>query len=502
MKLHITHNDIQSMVLEVLSKVGDRGLLSEITAVDAYAKFYQGKIPKNVYDTVMSDAPQMTPLHKLTLDYLVEGYAKGSYKDQLEFANEVVRFWTNANNEARQYAVRICKNNEESFKTNGERQFYYFAAVLRQLMAMKTHSENSYNKRGFEALYEDDCYRITCTKSYASSVKNYGKSHWCTASDQFGQYDGHEMFRSYTSNGILVQFDCKGNPNGSYQAQYVVSGRKIVPNAICDWYDNPVDVEDVEDSLKQCGISYSNIMKIIRKNYKRLFAETQEIRSDEEFYWTQKRDERIKTVIKSLNAGVSAPECAEFAKKIFINGDGRFITSDDGVYSGKILNSDYVVETPLKYAVVYYNGKSKSEKDFLTWYFQDEGYQEYTYDVIASAIFVFDGGGNIVCTYKGDVSIFKGTLLYISTFGDEDLYDGETLYIIDIKTGKPIFTKPYGALSFDSSYNHLEVEMFPDEGEDFNIEDWLVVSPKYGEMYAINYKTAKMVEIPFESYLF
>ena len=351
--------------------------------------------------------------------------------------------------------------------------------------------------------YNDDNVCVTCTKSYAASVKNFGRSHWCTASDQFGEYDGFEMFKNYTRDGILVQFYCKQDEDHSFQVQYVQMGRKIVPGAICDWEDDTMDVESVEKMLAAYNVSYKNIMKTVRANFKRLRAETLELRKDEEIYWSRKRDERVKNILKGIKKATSSNECIEFAKRVFKA--KKYMRSADGVYGGSVMNDSDAVKTPLTYVYVFYEGKNQAEKDFLRWYFEDEGYEDAYYDVLNTAVFVFDKAGNIVNKYDGCAPIFMGTLMYITTMEDEGLYEGRTLYIVNIKTGKPIFSNPYGALGADDSQNYLEDiedEMIEKVGRRCNIEDWFVVSPENGKAVAINYKNAKMVEITFESYMF
>ena len=162
-----------------------------------------------------------------------------------------------------------------------------------------------------------------------------------------------------------------------------------------------------------------------------------------------------------------------------------------------------VVDTQITYISVYYNGKTKAEQDFLRYYFDEEGYEDYDYGIITSAVFAFDNSGNIVGRYEGGVSIFAGTLMYITTMEDDpDLYRGKVLYILDVRTGKPIFKKPYGALCSSESYSYLNEDMFPESMTNLDFDDWYVVSPKQGEAVAINYQTGQIVKVPFDSYWF
>ena len=244
-------------------------------------------------------------------------------------------------------------------------------------------------------------------------------------------------------------------------------------------------------------------MKTIRANFKRLRAETLELRKDEEIYWNRKRDERIKNILKGIKKALSSNECIELAKQVFIG--KKYIGTQDNGFGGSVMKDSEAVKTPLTYVYVWYEGKTQGEQDLIRWYFEDEGYEDAYYDVLNSAVFVFDKAGNVVAKYDGCAPIFKGTLMYITTMEDDGLYEGRTLYIVNVKTGKPIFSNPYAALGADESQNYLEdieEEMTEKLGRRWDIEDWFVVSPKNGKAVAINYKNAKMVEIPFESYMF
>ena len=79
MKLHLTHNDIKTIVYETVNRLRGRGMLMEISTADAFTRFYQGKIPPKYYDALMAGADQMTPLHKMAADYLVQAYVEKKY---------------------------------------------------------------------------------------------------------------------------------------------------------------------------------------------------------------------------------------------------------------------------------------------------------------------------------------------------------------------------------------------------------------------------------------
>ena len=197
MKLVITEQQAKRIVREML--------LNEISSADAYAKFYSkgGKfIHKDIYDSLMNGTAVMTPFHKMMLDAFLAGKVNANL---MQFAGDI---WRGASNDMKQYLIHAVEGDLDYITDTGGS----IRIFLEKVSSMKSHSERSFNDRGYEVLYEDEGVKVTCTKSYTSSCKNYGNSHWCTASDIFGEYNGYDMFRNYTNDnggGCLVQFICK-----------------------------------------------------------------------------------------------------------------------------------------------------------------------------------------------------------------------------------------------------------------------------------------------------
>lgn len=286
----IRENDIRKMVSETA-----RRILSEISVRDAYQRFYQDNVPEKVYSALMKGADLMTPFHKLMLDT----YTKGDATDE-DLAN-AGNLWSNASNEARQYLVNAAKDDKEYYSENAWR----VRSLIKKVGSMKSHTENSFNQRGLEVLYKDENVMVTCTKSYTASHKAYGDSHWCTASDIFGNYNGFEMYVRYTmddGNNILVQFiDLTNKENNSYQVQYGVWRGSADEEEICNWYDKQCEIGSVIAMLKSHGVDYQQIKsEYIDKNAARLVEETRDNIADESDYYTRKRRVRERKVFKEI----------------------------------------------------------------------------------------------------------------------------------------------------------------------------------------------------------
>ena len=498
MKFRITHNDIIKMVTEAMNRLDGRSMLMEIAAQDAYARFYQGKIPEKAYTRLMNGSDQMTPLHKLAADHVVPLYAN----KQTANANRLVRlvsdFWANANNETRQYVIKVCKDEAELLKSNPD----YFKNAIVELSKMKSHSEGSYIERGFEVLYEDEQLRLTCTKSYSSSCRHYGKSHWCTASDQFGEYDGFRMFKRYSvsEKSVLIQFFIKQYPEETCQAQIGVRGKF---GQICNWDDYAIYKSDLDKLLKNYGIELDDVFqKYIAPNLERLYKETVEIFADEEVYYRRKKAERIKKMIKNIVAATSSPACEEFARQRFASGERWSTSSDDGLFRGSVVKFG-----DMSYVYVTYQGKNETEENFLEAYYDDEEYYMGEYGVITTAIvFAFDSSGNIVNKYQGDLSIYNPVFLCITDRYSDELYDCVVNYVVKTSTGEVMLknVEPVNLDSCDEYYWDLERDE-PEEFDrlfngDFQDGVWYVfANTKAKKAYGLNQETGQLLEIPYQS---
>ena len=495
MKLRFTHNDIKAMVTEAFSRLGGRTLLNEISSELAYTRFYQGKLSQKAYDKLMVGAEQMTPLHKLAADHMVALYAQKNYRGVSRIAEIVSVFWNNATEESKQYVVRVCKSDANELKSDS----YAFRNILSKLTGMKSHSEGSYVDRGFEILYEDENVRVTCTKSYSSSCHHYGKSHWCTASDQFGEYDGFEMFKRYTieNRSVLVQFFIKQNPSKTCQAQITLRNTFSV---ICDWEDQMIRTKDLNNILEEYGIELTQLQEeYIRPELPRLFQETTEIVNDENIYYERKKKERLRMFVSNIEKALKSKECVEFAKQILNSASWRGRTEDDTYRGYREEIGDKV------YVSISYDGKTAGEKAFLEDYFDDEWWSRDNYGVVTTnVVFLFDKSGNLLNKFPGSISVINDSFLVITDMYDEYLNFSIVNYIVDAKTGNVILSnvKPVGTDDCDDYISEFRDEMndrafnklFKGKYED---GQWYVFVDNAQNAFAISPLGGGLIRVPY-----
>jgi len=495
MKLHLSQNDIKAMVSETVNRLRNRSLLSEITAVDAYNRFYLGKIPEYLYKLAMSGTTNMTPFHKILLDYLVmpESDYKEKYRiyslNKNNLAKEASTLWNKVGEEGRQYLVKSC-NEDVDLKKHLE----YFCRLLRQVAQMKSYSEKQYRGRGLEVLYEDDNLRITCTKSYSASAHFYGKSHWCTASDQFGDYDGFEMFKDYTAgcwngDGILIQFVMRSKED-TYQIQYQVrDDGSITEGQCCDWEDNGSESRDISDSLSKYGLDYREIYeKYIVPNAVRLSTETYNTVMEEAIYYNRKKMLRLRAIFNGFDEGITCKTADEFARKVFANTNDIRLESEDGLYTGwRMRQNDGFTQISIRY-----NGKNQSEKETLQRYWDDcDGNFEDRYGRLPNnySVYIFDSDGNIFKKWRGEISNYINRLMFITVGYNEELSDVRIAAIVDIRTYKEVAVNPFNHVTLEDTYYVIDrnidkfLEALNDESsetieaENIDSRDWFIYQP-------------------------
>ena len=504
MKKIIVNEEILKKLL--FEMVKDRHLIKEIATQDAYEKFYKGKVPEEVYQKLMQGAPQMTVLHKIALNHLA---ANTVFKEHPmitpNYVDLIPRFWNSASEESKQYVLRICKSNEKDYTENVR----LFSDDLEKMVKMKTHTENSYVDRGIEVLFKtDNGLTVTCTKSYASSCRHFNYTRWCTASDQFGEYDGFQQFQNYTNFGILVQFV---DGEWGYQVQYKCDydGTQIIGvGSICDIEDKTAEITDVATFVNIHGVDYDEIYKnCIEKNAGRLIAETREISNDETFYFGKRKAERILTCYKRFENGVKSEKADEVAKEAFERRDERgFYSKDQSYYAYRnknFANDEVVQKNFIPITVAFYGTTSEDERFWDSYCDDDEFYIcEVGRPLINTMVYIFDNSGNIVNKYYGICSVFQGRTLVITDKYDEELGYGVKIFaVIDILENKVLFNHPRCILGIDETSEYLFSTLNYEEQQHIYTEDFLIVSPKKGTAIALNCETAEAKQLRYnESY--
>lgn len=270
----------------------ERQLLNEISTVDAWNRFYKDKIPQHIYQAIMKGADKMTPFHKACLDAYVAGNFY-SGEDVEGNACQIGNAWERSSMDAKQLMIRIS----ESYY-DGTIMFGRLAAMAERVSKKKGHTESNYCERGYHIIFENEGLLVTCTTSYSASKKYYGDTHWCTASDIFGNYNGYERFGEYgpDEDAILLQFVDKKNRENAYQYAYGGYGDDV----ICDFFDKTRNIDDLAKMVYTTGgVTLETILHDV--DYESLANETRKLYSEEDDYWNQKRDAGIKKIITKNN---------------------------------------------------------------------------------------------------------------------------------------------------------------------------------------------------------
>ena len=311
MKKIIVNESILRQIIAEMAK--ERKLVTEIKVTDAYARFYDGKIPQDIYVALMKGTDKMTPFHKLCLDSLLL-YFNDENKDKFEsfhdellpWAKNIGHKWNAANNDARQFLLRYIES--RSFIDSTPLYFPRLVDITNKILSKQGHTEGSYCDRGLVKLYENDKVLVTCTTSYSASKKYYGDTHWCTASDIGGNYNGFKMFGDYTCNNeyednmILVQFVDKENREKTIQVAFEEG---LCIYQACDFFDHELDDDEVNKYLDEV-IGLDNLEHIIP--WDELCEKTCQMYNEEYEYWQEKTVTFIRKVNKDIKEKVKNGE--------------------------------------------------------------------------------------------------------------------------------------------------------------------------------------------------
>lgn len=278
-------------------------VLNEISAEDAYTKFYN-VLPKSDFDKLVSTyGGKFDNLIKAILNSIKEYVSDG--KDPQEMFSKAYTFindYKSAPNE-----IRIAFN--KNFKNGDYEDFIDMCQGLSELKESGVDTLKSIQNLGLITLLDDDNYRLTCTTTYEASHHFYGKSSWCTASDRLGQYDGWEYFITYIFDieadiiedvyenlltkhepvACLVQFTNKKD-NKTYQMQ--VFGSDGMPGQICDFEDNSCDIDELGMPEELMDLLQSSASHLVYKT-KEAFAKEYPYQKSRDKYIEDKRQQLV-----------------------------------------------------------------------------------------------------------------------------------------------------------------------------------------------------------------
>ena len=175
-------------------------VINEIRSEDAYARFYNS-IPKDVYDAITGGQENIDKFIQFFLNCV---------RDKKSSADEAIEA-INGFKEADQ----LVKNKVKNKISAGEYEdaLDVVADIKYLSSGGAVLSRKKFAKEGYIKLGENERWLCTCTTNYCANNHYYGDSHWCTASDRMGRYDGFHYFKSYSVNSdcALIQYKWKGS---------------------------------------------------------------------------------------------------------------------------------------------------------------------------------------------------------------------------------------------------------------------------------------------------
>lgn len=274
-------------------------IVNEISADDAYRRFYSS-IPRVDYDRILDGDPAPDKFMQFILNCVRDG------KDDAEDAVDAVKQYKSLSPEIRQRIQMGVKNGQYDSILDMISQMTYFAnggGIV---------SKKQFAKKGYIKIKETEDWIVTCTTNYMANNHYFGDSHWCTASDREGEYDGYKMFLRYSKEDgdILLQFrskkkilppfrtdeegtiypDRSGYPNAEEESEnairfnYQLIQMSVDINGdmdmICDYLDDRLFIEDVEKIIDHEALSVLKDDNIIKK----LFDIQRSQLNDEEEY--------------------------------------------------------------------------------------------------------------------------------------------------------------------------------------------------------------------------
>ena len=168
-------------------------VLNEITATDAYTKYYSD-LPKEEFFGLANMYGKYDNVLKMVMDCIRDGY--NTFADGRVFIEKLSK----ADNNVRMEFLK-------SFRLGEIDNIDEADAYIDMISESGCESDKSLYTKGLLVLSDDEESTITCTATYAANHHYYGNTHWCTASDRKGNYDGWAMFLNYVFRGKYVMSD-------------------------------------------------------------------------------------------------------------------------------------------------------------------------------------------------------------------------------------------------------------------------------------------------------
>lgn len=182
-------------------------ILCEISTADAYTRYYH-TIDKSSYDKYMTGRETLDRLDTLILNGVRDG--EFGPRRALDIRHCVDR----AEPELKSRVLNNISSKE--YKTALE-----IPVSIEFYRESPSYTKKSWAKEGYHVIGVNGDWMATCTTNYGANNHYYGHTHWCTASDRDGEWDGYTMFQRYTTDkdSILIQFINRLDKEKCYQLQ-------------------------------------------------------------------------------------------------------------------------------------------------------------------------------------------------------------------------------------------------------------------------------------------
>ena len=174
-------------------------VINEIRADDAYTRFYSS-IPREDFDAITGGEENIDKFIQFFLNCVRDG------KSTTTEATNALKLYSRAD--------QLIKNKIKNKVVNGEYEDADDVITDAKYLSSggAVLSRKKFAKEGYIKLGENEKWLCTCTTNYCANNHYFGDSHWCTASDRMGRYDGYGYFNSYSvnCNCALIQYKWKG----------------------------------------------------------------------------------------------------------------------------------------------------------------------------------------------------------------------------------------------------------------------------------------------------
>ena len=212
-------------------------VLNEIRAEDAYSRFYSS-MPRETFNAITGGQENIDKFIQFFLNCVRDN------KSTPEEAINAISAYNRAD--------QLVKNKIKNKITSGE--YEDVDDVISDVKYLSSGgavlSRKKFAKEGYIKLGENERWMCTCTTNYCANNHYYGNSHWCTASDRMGRYDGYQYFKSYSvgPSCALIQYKWKGK---------VIEGGRYYSNDSFDPHEGFIGDEITQQfSMFQAQVDY------------------------------------------------------------------------------------------------------------------------------------------------------------------------------------------------------------------------------------------------------